>query len=141
MDEGADCASLAVRARFRPGFEQVEQAAVLEQQLLRAKRQRAFAGTDRIGAERGSLARPMSSSGRVQAGTSMPGAAGGAVEQPAHCTPVARPRPSPRQARSHGARTLASVSSAWRWATKVASVWAAPAVDGSGPTAEVSRTR
>ena len=91
-------------------------------------------------APRSMTATTEASSGSDGAGASMPtrAAARSSRRRIGHQSPTrAVAAPSAQPLRSD----IASVSSAWRAATRLASVSAAPGVLGSGPTAEVSRTR
>ena len=125
-------------AGFGARFEQVEQRAVLQQQLLAAEGECASACRS-LGA-RSTIATTEVSSGSDGAGASVPAraAARSSKRRIGHQSPTsAVAAPSAQPLRSD----IASVSSAWRAATRLDSVSAAPGVLGSGPTAEVSRTR
>ena len=130
---------LKVAARFGAGFEQVEQGAVLQQQLLTAKSQRTLAcrsfGARSIDHRRSTLHREATAPGiRARRGRQHDRADGGSATS-------RQPEPSPRQARSlsvpkwPGSPAHDARPPGWT------SVSAAPGVLGSGPTAEVRRTR
>ena len=111
---------------------------MLEQQLLGAEAQRALAARPSVPA---AITRTIdSSSGRVQAGRLHPGAVGGTVEHGAERAPVVD-QSGRRAKRAAAPFGIGQRLDRMALGEQGVSVSAAPGVEGSGPTAEVRRTR